>query len=194
VDLYIASIPDGEMGKVFPPRRQAQLEETGNETHRRQRYFVWKLLEYGLRRSLDLDLEQLALSLDDRGRWSCEECFFSLSHTKGAVAVAVSQAPVGVDVERLDRKLHPSLPKKLLTEAEQGAFASLDGAEQSRYLLAKWCKKESLFKWQEAAACEPKEEACAGTVTVAGQAYCWAAATEHPTQLRIYTLEDAQWN
>ena len=88
-ELYIAAVPAGEMGEVFPPRRQAQLEGTKNIPHRRQRYFVWKLLEYGLRQSLGLSMEQVGFSLDDRGRWSCDGCFFSLTHSGGAVAVSI---------------------------------------------------------------------------------------------------------
>ena len=194
VDVYIAPIPAGEPGEVFPPQRQAQLDETKNAQHRRQRYFVWKLLEYGLRQSRGLDMNRLEFSLDDRGRWSCKECFFSLSHTKGAVAVAVSHAPVGVDLECADRKLHPSLPGKLLTDGERSAFAAMDARAQNRYLLEKWCKKESLFKWQEAAAGEPKAQPCTGLETVAGQTYCWSVMTDDPTQLRILKTEDDIWN
>lgn len=189
-ELYIAAVPAGEMSEVFPPRRQAQLEETKNIPHRRQRYFVWKLLEYGLRQSLGLSMEQVDLSLDDRGRWSCDGCFFSLTHSGGAVAVAISDAPVGVDLERLDRKLHPGLPKNVLTAAQLQEFAALPEIRQKTYLLEKWCEKESLFKWKEAAPAAEPPRPCTGTVSVAEQEYCYALVTEAPHRLILLKEKD----
>lgn len=195
VHVYFAPIFEGVMEPVFPPRRQKQLEETKNDRCRRQRYSVWKLLQYGLRHSLDLDPEQLEFSLDDRGRWSCDRCFFSLSHSDGAVAVAISDAPVGIDVEGMDRSLHPALPGKILTAPEQTEFAALDERQQKQYLLEKWCCKESRFKWQEAAKAEgAAEKTCAGTVTVAGQDCCYAVTAKKKGQLRLLVLEDDLWN
>ena len=195
VHVYFASVFEGVMEAVFPPRRQAQLEETKNENCRRQRYSVWKLLEYGLRRSLGRTMEQLDFSLDDRGRWSCDQCFFSLSHSGNAVALAISDAPVGVDVEDLQRSLHPALPGKILTEPEQGEFAALDEGRQNKYLLEKWCCKESCFKFREAAKVEgTAEKTCAGTVTVAGQVYCYAVTTKNKVQPKLFVLEDDLWN
>lgn len=188
-DLYIAPIPQKPVGPVFPPQRQAQLDETVNEAHRRQRYFVWKLLEYGLRHSLGLSMKQLNLTLNDRGRWSCPECCFSLSHSANAVAVAISKTPIGVDLERLDRTIHPALAKKLLTPSE---LAALEESEKGPYMLKKWCIRESLFKWQEAAAStQPKEKPCTGTVTVAGQDYCYAVVADEPH--RLLQKEDFTW-
>lgn len=195
VHVYVAPVLEGRMETVFPPERQKQLEETKNENHRKQRYSVWKLLQYGLRHSLGLSAEQPEFSLDDRGRWFCDRCFFSLSHSDGAVAVAISDAPVGVDVESLQRSLHPALPGKILTASEQAAFAVLDETKQKQYLLEKWCCKESLFKWQEAAnADRPAEKPCVGTVTVAGQDYCYAVMKNKREQLRLFVLEDMEWN
>lgn len=193
-DLYIAPVPAGDMGRVFPPRRQAQMEETVNENHRRQRYFVWKLLEYGLRKSLELSMEQVSFQLDDRGRWSCRECFFSLSHSGNALAVAISSAPVGVDIEGLDRALHPSLVRKILTDAEQKDYAALEEARQKSFLLEKWCMKESLFKWKEAApqAAQPRISRT-GSIVTAGQEYCYALVAEHPHRL-ILLEENEKWN
>jgi len=221
VDLYIAPIRWGLMDGVYPPRRQAQLEAIKEETHRRQRWAVWKLLEQGLFQSLGLAMEQVEFSLDDRGYWFCKECFFSLSHSKHAVAVAISDAPVGVDIEVLDRPLHPGLPKKILTPGGQAEFAALEEIRKQPYLLQKWCEKESLFKWREAAkksvilrsrkatknpqhlpcraidggpslqAAQDDRNFChTGTVTVAGEVYCYAVATQDDTvELKILNAE-----
>ena len=194
VDLYIAPVTEDAMETVFPPERQEQLEETVNEDHRRQRYAVWKLLEYGLLRSLGKTMEQLEFTLDQRGRWSCPTCYFSLTHSGVGVAVVISDAPVGVDMESLQRTVHPALGQKILTEAEQVEVSTLDEAGKNRYLLEKWCCKESLFKWKEAVKTNQPAEICTGRVTVAQQAYCYAVATTKKEQLRLIILEDTPWN
>lgn len=194
VHVYFAPVLEGVMEKVFPPRRQAQLEETKNHRSRRQRYTAWKLLQYGLRHSQGLDPEQLEFFLDDRGRWSCDRCFFSLSHSGDAVAVAISDAPVGIDMESLQRTVHPALPGKILTGSEQTEFAALEEPQQNQYLLEKWCCKESLFKWKEAVKTNQPAEICTGRVTLGQQAYCYAVATTKKEQLRLIILEDIPWN
>jgi len=183
-DLYIAPVSAEIPGTVYPPRRQQQLEETKHPTHRLQRYSVWKLLEYALHHSFGLSPEQLEFSLDDRGRWSCRECFFSLTHSKDAVAVAVSRSPIGIDIEAADRTLHPSLPQKILTPSELSAYDALPESEKALYLLQRWCAKESLFKWREAAEQQPAPPTHTGTVTVAGKHYCYAVTTQ----------EEITWN
>ena len=187
VDLYIAPIPDGEMGQVSPPARQAQLDSTANKAMRRQRYYAWKLLEYGLRQSLGLSLEQLTLQLDKNGKWSCGECYFSLSHCHGAVAVAVSTEVVGVDIESSARIPSPNLAKKILSPEELAEYTSIAGDKQPGYLLKKWCQKESIFKITSDGIFT------SGTVHPQLQVYsctdgefCYAVATEHPDALRIY--------
>ncbi len=67
-------------------------------------------------------------------------CCFSISHTRGAVAAAVSQQPVGVDVERADRQIPMKLRQRYLTAAEQ-AYA----ADAKRFLEI-WTRKEALLK------------------------------------------------
>ena len=108
-DLYIASIPDAPIDTISLAARQALIEKTVNEPMKRQRYYVWKLLEYALKNSFLLQPETIAFSVDENGKWSCPDCYFSLSHCNDAVAVAVSATPVGVDIENLDRAIAPGL-------------------------------------------------------------------------------------
>lgn len=68
---------------------------------------------------------------------------FSISHCRSAIAVAVSDSPIGVDVEAfrsfsdglLDKSMNPSEKAAILASEEpQEAFASL------------WTRKEAVFK------------------------------------------------
>ena len=76
----------------------------------------------------------LFAGLDDR--------WFSLSHSGGLALCALSDRPVGVDVE-LVRPRRPGLPAYALSERELAAF---DGSWQDFYRLwtlkESWCKRE----------------------------------------------------
>ena len=180
VDLYIAQIPKGEIGKVIPQLRQEQIENTGHDGLRRQRYYVWKLLEYGLHRSLGLKMEKLHFSRTEQGKWSCKECFFSLSHSEDAVAVAVSKKPVGVDIEWLERPISLQIGHRIFTDAERKQAECAENITE--FLLSKWTAKESLFKASDetvfrAGDWETDRGVCCQLVQVGEKTYCCAVAS-----------------
>ena len=191
VDVYIAPLGSGSMGSVYPPARQARIDASAGKNQRRQRYFVWKLLEYAMEKSFGLHLEEQAFSVDEAGKWRCDGCFFSLSHSRDGVAVAVSNRPVGVDLESLEREPAPGLEKKILTEQELLVWNSLAEPERKTYLLEKWCAKESLYKAFDGLLFNPRQmetgaNTLTGTVSVGGQAYVYAVATDYLEQVRMY--------
>lgn len=68
----------------------------------------------------------------------------SLSHCRGAVAVAVSdEAAVGIDVERR-RKIGDGLVKKVCNAAEQHEVAAAEDATMA--FLSLWTRKEAVLK------------------------------------------------
>ncbi len=191
VDVYIAAIGSGPVGSVYPPARQERMDASANENQRRQRYFVWKLLEYAVAKSFGLKFDEQDFSVNAEGKWRCKACFFSLSHSRDAVAVAVSDRPIGVDIESLERTLAPGLENKILTEKERLACGALDGTRRQTYLLEKWCAKESIYKAGDGIAFNPRkmeagENTQTGTVTLDGHTYVYAVATDRPEQLRLY--------
>lgn len=69
---------------------------------------------------------------------------FSISHTKNHVFCAVSDVPVGIDAEELDRDINLSLAKKILSPTELLQFQQ---AEDPRLALLKfWVLKEAQGK------------------------------------------------
>jgi len=190
-DLYIAPIPKGEIGTVVPALRQEQLEKTNHAGLRRQRYFVWKLLEYALNRSFGLKMENLVFSRDENGKWSCDGCCFSLSHCKEAVAVAVSRKPVGVDIEPMTRPVTQRLGAKILTPRELQELETLPPAKHDSYLLEKWSAKESLFKAGNEKNFVPRQlETEKGVATkrleIGEKTYICTVASEDISCLRVY--------
>lgn len=74
---------------------------------------------------------------------------FNLSHTSGLAVVAMSEQPVGVDVEHLTRKAPgPDLAKRYFTAAEhQDIESQPDSLRQERFLMY-WTLKEAFLKAQ----------------------------------------------
>ena len=188
VKVYIAPVLDAPVRPVWPEARQAQLDATKNDAHRKARYQVWRLLEYALRDGFGLELPQLQLTLKD-GKWSCPQCFFSLSHSHQAVAVAVSQQPVGIDIEPV-RPLRRELETKLLGDGELAECRLLSDEDACAYLLRKWCEKESVFKLGNEALYRPRmvtpgELTRVVTAQLPDGAYCLAVASRSPEAMML---------
>ena len=76
-----------------------------------------------------------------------KEGFFSVSHSKGLVAVSVSDSAIGIDVERI-RKLNLNIIKKVCNEREKEYV--LNGKtddEKTIRLIEIWTFKEAYFKY-----------------------------------------------
>ena len=160
LDVYVAAIPEQpETGTVFPPERQREIDGVRNETLRRERYCVWKLLEQALDHSFGLNMRDLKFEKKSDGKWVCDRVFFSQSHSTDAVAVAVSDGPVGVDLEGaeefFERFSDPArlarMEKRVCNDAE---LSAINGAEG---FLTLWTKKEALFKCYGKGGFDPRE-------------------------------------
>lgn len=73
---------------------------------------------------------------------------FSLSHTRGMVAVAVAEGvEIGVDVETADRRAESmSLAKRFFAPAEVAQLAAVEGAARRDLFFAIWTLKEAVVK------------------------------------------------
>lgn len=70
------------------------------------------------------------------------EDYISISHTKGAVAVAVSEnGLIGIDIEGISARVL-RIKDKFLNETERGFIAGDD----IKHTMVAWCAKEALFK------------------------------------------------
>lgn len=72
-------------------------------------------------------------------------CEFSLSHTNNALAVALSDKPVGVDVEKV-RDMDMAISEKVFSEAEKTWLLETP-EDQNRRFFELWTKKEALVKY-----------------------------------------------
>lgn len=115
----------------------------------------WLLLAgAGLREILGQELAcppgRIEIQRSRRGRpslFSAVGPFFSLSHSGGWAAVAVSRSgPVGVDIESSERRISLDRVRALLTEPEARTVDALDRKRRVEGFLAHWTAKEACAK------------------------------------------------
>jgi 4'-phosphopantetheinyl transferase len=70
---------------------------------------------------------------------------FSISHCKRGIAVAVSENPIGIDIEAI-RTFSPDLMRKTMNEDEQQRITS--SATPDQEFIRLWTQKEALLKLQ----------------------------------------------
>jgi 4'-phosphopantetheinyl transferase len=71
--------------------------------------------------------------------------YFSISHCKQGIAVAVSEVPIGIDIEAI-RPLNESLVRKTMNSKEQAEILSSSSPEIAFIRL--WTQKEAYVKMQ----------------------------------------------
>ena len=192
VDVYLTKIPNG-MGRdvLFPIERQNEVLACGNEKVRRQKYYAWELLKYALRESFGYEMERLSFCKGKNGKWTSPNCCFSITHSHDAVAVAVGNAPIGVDLEKIAPEKAKFL-QTVLTEKERQEFALLfNENERVDYLFEIWTKKESIFKKTGDGVFRPSKIAVdkgvvTKSVTIDGEKYVLSVAAENVAAVRYF--------
>jgi len=200
LDVYLAPIPAAaETEDIFPPERQQYTGNTGNEALRLARVCTWETLRYAADRSLRLRMEEMHFRLEKSGKWTCREMWFSLAHTDGWAAVAVSNGEVGVDLESVDRFLRrqgsdpgrlEKLAGKVCTRRERAEETSAAPGG----LLVLWTQKEAIFKREGGRSFRPDrietEKAQVTTCRVEGETpLVLSVCGEKLAALRVYRME-----
>lgn len=148
-DIYFAHIPflcDGYICEV----RQKEIESCSNFKVKQEKFFIWKLLEMAFKDSLGIDIKDVEFTKLENGKWVCDRCQFSLSHSHGIVCVAISDAYVGVDLEYIDGRRHPlNLVDKTLHPNEK--------CESENDFFVLWTIKEAAFKHSNDNKFDPKK-------------------------------------
>lgn len=78
-------------------------------------------------------------SLNEYGKPISKDKYFNVSHSKGYVAIAISDEPIGLDIEYL-RPHKETLKKMIASEKEEKAIKSIED------FFMVWTSKESLVK------------------------------------------------
>ena len=146
-DVYLAVLPKCEPeAQISCAERQKEIDGISNEKTRREKYYVWRLLEYAIKNSLGADASRLCFTKGKNRKWRCEGFEFSLSHSGNALAVAISNKAVGVDVERINVRKADRMAEYMLTQSERAQYENVSESERDEWLIGKWCAKEAIFK------------------------------------------------
>ncbi len=197
VDVYWAElpekIPENGLETLFPASRADEIIACSNELVKRQKYYVWRLLEYAFMRTFGYKISTLELHKNEHGKWETPQCFFSLSHSGNALAVAVSRTPVGVDIEKINGQKTQFL-EKILTEKEREQLCLEEN--KTAFLVRRWSEKESIFKTLNEARFAPakiqtgEHSVSSSTVEIAGEEYVLSVATEYLDKVRCIQKTD----
>ncbi len=156
LDVYIAKIPDKiDYSPLYPGERDEEISLVTNETVKMEKYYAWVLLKIAIERSLGYDFNSLSFTKLEGGKWICDKCEFSISHSSGALAVAVSKKPVGIDIEGADRITNQAISKRILTNGEYEVFSSLPEEQKNEYLIRAWTAKEAYYKYNSSGVFSP---------------------------------------
>ena len=134
---------------VFSRRRRNEIKKCKNEKVKAEKYYAWKLLEYALSSSLGACVRKIKFYLGDNGKWKCRDYQFSISHSNRVVAVAISNQPVGVDVEKVTLPKTERILDKVLSNEELNEYNLASERKKSYIFTRFWTKKESIFKMMD---------------------------------------------
>ena len=194
-DVYVARLPDGDMAEpLYPEERELSVSSTANPAVRHERYFVWRLLEAGVRASLGLELSEIGLHAEG-DRWTSDIADISLSHSDGALAVAISGAPVGVDIESLAGDSDGArIAERFFNGAERAEYYAAPEDERRRAFLRVWTAKEAIFKSSKGTAFAPSDVAFDSRrvhtvcIRLDGRDYVLSVASEGEVTVHTVTL------
>ena len=145
--VYVSALPSLYEGKaLYPKERQNYVDNIKNSKHKNEMHFVWCLLEYAITQEFNVNFNEVNFEVHSNGRWSFDICDFSVSHCDGAVAVAISNASVGIDIEKNTTPKSKAFASRTLTEKEFIEYTVLCDDNKNNYLIEKWTQKEAIFK------------------------------------------------
>lgn len=181
--LYVAALPShGEIASLGIPERDAEIAAVSNMRVKREKYYAWRLLELAVRDRFGLTLNELGLRREEYGGWSSEVCELSVSHTADAVAVALCDMPVGVDIEEIHLPRASGFAERIMNETEFAEYLLLSECDRTEKLIRIWTAKEAIFKSQHSPAFIPKDTAVASvpivtdTLMLGEKKYIWSLA------------------
>lgn len=132
---------------ALPEWRRRKAEELRFEADRRRSVAAWMLLRQVLAEK-GLDADSLPVTENEFGKPAFDPSLgihFNLSHAGERVMVAVSDLPVGCDVERIV-PIDDEMLKAGLADLERTRLAALSGEARDRAFIRLWVRKESYVK------------------------------------------------
>lgn len=116
-----------------------------NEEDYRRSYIAYYYLTKTVMELFEMDITKLPLKYNDYGKPYFDGFYFNISHSKGLVALAISNEEVGIDIQEIKELAHlDSMAKKILTIEQFENY--LKAEDKNLYVLKSFSKKESYLK------------------------------------------------
>lgn len=141
----------GKVEKLYeclPQERKVLVDRARNENVRRKRIYTGAFLQYVLADELGVSMYSLRYCYNQWGKPELEghDLFFNLSHSGEYVVLAISDSPVGIDVEH-KTKGYDVLAKRCFCPEEYEDIMSAGKEEERQHcFLEYWTKKEAYIK------------------------------------------------
>lgn len=191
LDVYLRPVAQEEGEPTGVALREKEMAQVTDAALRQQKSTAWRLLEYALLRTFGKKMSDARFAITKNGKWTCDQCYFSISHTEHWAAVAVSNAPVGVDIEEPQAFLRRA-PEKAARLLNPGTAAQENLPPQT--FLEQWLLKESIYKCAGKGAFVPSRISLDGERTryvaqVPETGLAMAIAGPHANRSRVYLCE-----
>lgn len=140
------------LGHWLDERENEALDRMISRVERDKRIVAWGRLRYILSRYLELSPGDIGIERGSSGRPEIvprEETdpSFSLTHSGNHALLAVSQMPVGIDLENIRASIDANvLSKRFFTRNESEALARLSADERVEVFFRVWVRKEAYLK------------------------------------------------
>jgi phosphopantetheinyl transferase len=89
-----------------------------------------------------LGSKEIGITYTETGQPQTKAHYISFSHAKTAVAVALADIPVGIDIEELSPRILSLYPRFM--SREEIAACNVHNLKE---LYSYWCAKEAMYKW-----------------------------------------------
>ena len=109
------------------------------------------LARFLIAKRLHTQMRDISFRRSRFGKPECSGCSsvqFSISHSQNDVMCALSNAPVGADIEHIRPLPYRAIARRFFTQDECCALCNTPDALQLRYFYRLWTLKESYFKMQ----------------------------------------------
>lgn len=131
-----------EIYESLPEYRKKKIESFRNQNGRRESFGAGVLLHKVCRRHGRSDQE---ISEGEHGKPQIDGFYFNLSHSGNMVLCAVSENPVGCDIEKIEK---PTLriAKRFFTENENTYLEKFEENQKAEEFFRLWTMKEAYVK------------------------------------------------
>ena len=130
----------------MPVQRQNRLKSMKHIGTRKQMALSYLLMVYGILQNYEIDIRKKEMDFGNRGKpffKNMPDVHFNMSHCDLGVVCAISDSPVGVDIQDFGKGFE-NIIKMVLSQDEQNKYREAESPD--KYFIHAWTVKESVVK------------------------------------------------